>query len=94
MEQDKFHCGPFFMPKFMRKWLSGKFNVACWIHDKGYEKDDGKRFKYDKMFLINMVKKSNNDRDVIYGITYYFFVRIFGGITMVLWRLNKEKNNG
>ena len=75
---EKNHCGPENMPEFMRKWLSKKFNVACWLHDKHYDDPKTDRFKCDKIFLINMVKKGENDRDIAYAIIYYFSVRIFG----------------
>ena len=78
MSENEHFCGPKIMPKFMRKWLSKKFNNICLIHDIHYTKSDGKRFEYDKIFLLGMVQESSKDREIVCAIFFYFSVRIFG----------------
>ena len=75
---DKCNCGVKIMPKFIRKWLSEKFDECCKYHDYYYNDPDTSRFHADKIFLVDMVQASTNNRQVVLAITYFFTVRIFG----------------
>ena len=66
------------MPKFIRQWLSRKFNLCCEIHDQNYNDISINRFNCDKIFLRDMINVCQKDRYVIIAIGYYFTVRLFG----------------
>lgn len=77
--KDHYYCGPQWWPKFMRRWLSQKFNYECYLHDRDYENPDMSRAQSDYDFLAGMRTKATGDRGdraiaTIYGNT----VRAFG----------------
>lgn len=54
----KDYCGPSYFPKFIRRFLSNKFNASCKIHDKDYDYSGLTRKESDKRFLKNCLKQS------------------------------------
>ena len=74
----KHYCGPYWMPKFMRKWLSGKFNASCRLHDIHYEKMNYSRREADQIFLKNCLAQSNSSgTDIIAAL--FFIAVVIGG---------------
>ena len=80
----KDYCGPFWMPTFMRKWLSKYFNASCKIHDLDYESKKYNRTQSDIRFLVHMLKQANGAKSLeAIAIAYYVFVRIGGRISWI-----------
>ena len=76
----KDYCGPEYFPKFIRRFLSNKFNASCKIHDIDYVSGKYTRKEADKRFLINMkTQAKSNDLYKVYAYIYYICTRI-GGI--------------
>ena len=76
----KDYCGPEYFPKFLRKFLSNKFNASCKIHDIDYNRSGLSRKEADKRFLKNMKKQSkSNEMYKVFAYLYYWGVRL-GGI--------------
>jgi len=76
----KDYCGPEYFPKFLRRFLSNKFNASCKIHDIDYDKSGFSRKESDKRFLKNMKHQAgSNIMYKMFAYAYYLGVRI-GGI--------------
>lgn len=82
----KCYCGPFWMPKFFRRFLSIPFNAACRLHDMHYGQKIGRK-KADRLFLTNMLRlireKDKKPKFVYIPLAYVFYlsVRIGGWIS-------------
>ena len=78
----KDYCGPFWMPKFLRKWASSKFNASCRVHDFDYASDKYTQKQSDMRFLGNMIKQSEGRIFwVLVAVSFYIMVRIGGFIS-------------
>ena len=74
-------CGPYYMPKFIRCWLSKKNNAACRRHDIDYEKGELSKNEADKRFYENMLKYATTPLDRLIARVYYWMVCKFGDIS-------------
>lgn len=71
-------CGPTYAPKFVRRFLSCKFNIACINHDANYDEGILTRKECDEIFLSEMLEISFNKWDSLVAYIYYCSVRLFG----------------
>ena len=81
-KERKDYCGPFWMPKFMRIWLSDKFNASCKIHDMDYGSKKFTRKEADVRFLEHMTRQAKDSKwwkFVAKG--YYYAVRLGGKLS-------------
>lgn len=77
--KEKYHCGAWWVPKFIRRLLSIKFNESCLIHDLDYENEQISRKESDKKFLLNMIEQANGNFGLkSLAFSFYIFVRILG----------------
>jgi len=87
-EKQKYYCGAWWVPKFIRKILSFKFNASCKIHDLDYISKDITREESDVKFLLNMIRQSNGSAFFeICATFFYIFVRILGKLS---WGKHKK----
>lgn len=88
----KDYCGPFWMPSFMRKWASSKFNASCKIHDMDYDSERFTRKEADARFLFHMLKQAHGSVFwVLMAGWYYTWVRLGGWIS---WnKAKKDRSN-
>ena len=87
-EKQKYYCGAWWVPKFIRKILSFKSNASCKIHDLDYISKDITREESDVKFLLNMIRQSNGSAFFeICATFFYIFVRILGKLS---WRKHKK----
>jgi hypothetical protein len=54
-----YHCGPYWMPKWLKRILSYWFNDECGIHDKVYAEGVLTKDECDFLFFKNLINKSN-----------------------------------
>ena len=88
MAEHDHHCGPWWIPKFIKRWLGKNFNECCYLHDKRYAEQKWLRSKIDRYFLADMVAASKNSLNVLIAIVYYLFARSLGWIS---WIRNKRR---
>lgn len=76
----KVACGPWWMPKFIRRFLSSRFNSSCIIHDRDYETKKYTQKEADKRFLKHMLKQSEGKFFLtkVLAYSFYFAVRVGG----------------
>ena len=78
----KDYCGPFWMPKFLRKLVSNKFNASCKIHDLDYVSDKFTQKESDDRFLAHMLKQAKGSVFwVLMAACFYTAVRLGGWIS-------------
>jgi hypothetical protein len=87
----KYYCGPFYFPKFLKKWLSKRFNYACYIHDIAYINKDRTRKSIDKEFLQLMLRVSSSTKDRVFAHIFYVKVRMFGWISWLIVKNKEDK---
>lgn len=86
----KDYCGPFWMPSFMRRWMSAKFNASCKIHDLDYESQKYTQQEADMRFIRNMIKQCKGQfLWEIFACMYFLAVRAGGKISFD--KAKKEK---
>lgn len=86
-EKQKYYCGAWWVPKFIRKILSVRFNASCKIHDLDYMNKEITREESDVKFLLNMIRQSKGSIFFEFIATlFYIFVRILGKIS---WKKSK-----
>jgi hypothetical protein len=54
-ENKEYYCGPYYAPKWLKKFLSHIFNMPCKLHDQEYEKKNKARLLIDFIFLLDMM---------------------------------------
>ena len=75
----KYYCGPQWLPEWMRKIASTKFNASCKIHDLDYASQKFTRYESDMRFLTNMMKQANDSLFwEIMAMIYFVLARIAG----------------
>lgn len=78
----KDYCGPFWIPSWMRKFLSNRFNASCYIHDKDYISCKMTRLQADNRFLEHMLRQVKGKIfPTILAYCFYVMVRIGGWIS-------------
>ena len=76
------YCGPFWMPSFLRKWASSKFNASCKIHDMDYGSPKYTQKDADSRFLYHMMKQASGSMFwIIVAFCFYLMVRAGGWIS-------------
>ena len=75
---EKYCCGPDYLPDWLRKYLSKKFDIACLWHDYHYETKEKSRRESDDYFLEQMISLSKTRWDRIIAYTFYYICRLFG----------------
>lgn len=76
------YCGPFWMPKAIRRILSKKFNASCKIHDLDYASKKYSRKQADLRFKVNTLKQAGNSKFWRFiAKIFYLAVRIGGQIS-------------
>lgn len=82
IEKNKYHCGSWWTPKFLRKVLSIRFNASCKVHDMDYYTTKFTREEADTRFLLHMVRQAKGS---VFWETvatmFYIFVRILGKLS-------------
>lgn len=75
----KSRCGPNWMPEWLRRIGSCKFNASCRVHDMDYATHKYSRDEADERFLQNMLKQA--DGSIFWsGIAYlYYWLARFAG---------------
>lgn len=82
MKKRKDYCGPYWLPSFIRRIMSIKFNASCKIHDLDYFSKKYSRLEADKRFLNHTKRQAKNNIIFIsIAYLYYFMVRIGGRIS-------------
>ncbi len=77
MRQD--YCGPYWAPKWFRRFLSKKFNASCKVHDLDYSSKGFSRGEADSRFLNHMNRQANSNLCwKLIAFIYYSLVRIGG----------------
>lgn len=78
-KERKDYCGPYWMPSWMRKHFSKKFNASCKIHDLDYASTKFSRDQADARFHDHMNRQAEHS---LYWRTiaffYYIAVRLAG----------------
>jgi hypothetical protein len=75
-------CGPYWMPSFMRRFLSSKFNASCKIHDLDYESQKFSQREADIRFITHMIKQCDGKFFwEVLAVLYFLSVRIGGKIS-------------
>jgi hypothetical protein len=78
----KDYCGPYWMPKWLRRILSNKFNASCKIHDLDYATTRFTRDEADARFQDHMNKQAKNSlKWRLVAFIYYVMVRIGGKLS-------------
>lgn len=86
MGEQTYYCGAWWMPEWLQKILSYRFNASCKIHDLDYEAldEDGKhifsKLEADARFLSHMIRQASGSffwEHVAW--VYYRTARLFGG---------------
>ena len=85
----KDYCGPYWMPSFMRKWLSSKFNASCKIHDRDYEKGIPQE-KADFRFIQHLYRQSKG-RFFWEVVACIFFLMVRAG-GKISWKKAQEES--
>ncbi len=76
------YCGPYWMPSFLRRILSSKFNASCKIHDLDYETTRFTRDEADARFQDHMNRQSGmNYVWRLIAFMYYTAVRVGGKLS-------------
>lgn len=83
------HCGPGWMPKFVKRRLSKKFNECCAYHDEQYNKQEAPKHYIDDRFLDLMIDRCANVSELVVAYVFYFFVVVLGWTS---WHRNKIRN--
>ena len=88
----KDYCGPYWLPKFMRRFLSSKFNASCKIHDLDYDTQKFSQQEADIRFITHMIKQCHG-RFLweVLACVFFIFVRIGGKLS---WTKSKEELKG
>jgi len=83
MKKDrKDYCGPYWMPSFLRKAVSSKFNASCKIHDMDYASRQYSRSEADKRFREHSLRQAGSHKGWrILARIFYLLVRIGGRIS-------------
>lgn len=76
----KDYCGPNWMPSWIRRFFSSKFNASCRLHDWDYSPPHKyTRKEADKRFYEHMKRQSGkNPLWRLTALFYYISVRVFG----------------
>jgi len=82
MKKEKYYCGATWVPRWLRKILSSKFNASCRVHDLDYETIRFDREEADTRFLMHMIRQAKNSLfwEIIATI-YYLFCRTLGKLS-------------
>lgn len=79
MQERKDYCGPYWMPSFLRRAISSKFNASCKIHDMDYMSKKYSRSEADLRFRDHVLRQAGNSRFWrVIGRIFYGMVRIGG----------------
>lgn len=68
-------CGPYWMPKSMREFLSERFNASCVIHDLDYGTKRYSQYEADRRFL-NHMKRQVKGKVIPTMMAYIFYVAV------------------
>lgn len=83
----KDYCGAFWMPVWLRKLLSNKFNASCKIHDLDYSSKKYSRLDSDIRFKNHMLRQAKSSKLwKLLAHTFYLAVRLGGKIS---WKVDK-----
>jgi len=77
--EHKDHCGPYWMPRWIRRILSSKFNASCKIHDLDYITTRFTRDEADARFQDHMNRQAKSSLKWRFiAFCYYIAVRVGG----------------
>ena len=75
-----YRCGPGWMPEWMRRLLSIRFNSACAAHDSAYQAGLVSKRESDRKFLSNMIGLAGwNPFWYLMAYVYHWAALTFGG---------------
>lgn len=78
-DKEGYHCGPWWLPRWIRRVLSVRFNASCKIHDLDYEASRFDREEADTRFLLHMIRQSRHSLGwEIMATVFYLAVRVVG----------------
>ncbi len=89
MSDDKeCYCGPYWLWKPIRCWLSKRLNRVCKKHDEGYKKKEISKSENDYVFLDDGVRNAKGRffREVE-ACFFFLLVRIGGKLS---WKKDKK----
>ena len=82
MKKEKYYSGATWVPRWLRKIFSTRFNASCKVHDMDYTTTKFTREEADTRFLMHMIRQSKGSIFFECLATfYYIFVRILGKLT-------------
>ena len=74
-----YYCGPWWMPNFIRRIFSYKFNASCKIHDLDYASGEFTRLEADVRFFSHMSRQANGWLFwEMVAVLYYVMARFVG----------------
>lgn len=84
----KYYCGPSFLPTWVRRILSYKFNISCKIHDEMYSSKNLSRDEADELFFYHMLIQAEGTVFwTLMAHVYYCLVRCGGRL---FWLLSRD----
>lgn len=79
MVDHPWHCGPGWLPRWIKKRLGYRFNEACYIHDVDYREQTKTKKDADYDFLDNMLDLAQHPGEILLAVLYFYVVYYFGG---------------
>ena len=78
-----YYCGPWWMPNWLRRIGSYKFNAACKIHDLDYKAPHRfARLEADTRFLAHMLRQAGGSFFwECVAVSYFLAVRVAGWLS-------------
>jgi hypothetical protein len=77
----KYYCGAWWMPEWLQRILSYKFNASCRVHDMDYEaKSKFSKLEADARFMCHMLRQAAGSffwEHIAW--VYYRTARLLGG---------------
>lgn len=78
----EYYCGPWWMPRILRRLLSVKFNEACRMHDIHYSGGEMSRLEADLEFLVHMMDQSEGSLFwELVALSYFTMARLAGRLS-------------
>ena len=90
IEKNKYHCGAWWTPRWIRRIISVRFNASCKVHDMDYLTTRFTREESDTRFLLHMIRqaKSSVFWEIIATI-FYLSVRMLGKLSYGIGKAKK-----
>ncbi len=94
-DKNKYHCGAWWTPSWVRRIISVKFNASCKVHDMDYGTTRFTREESDTRFLLHMIKQSKSSIFwEIIATFFYLSVRMLGKLSYGVGKAKKLLTKG